>query len=209
MNASVKTAVRPATPGDVASIAAMLTADLHSDPLAEWLVPDAEQRPFVFHALLAFEVDHAIERGDVDVLVDMSAVAVWRRYSGDDRSSLADHHLSTFTGRSLPRFQQLTSALDSYRTAAPHHWLSWLSVYPDFRSNGLAQALLVQHHQVVDEFGYPISTVVTTEPARDFLSAHGYHAALPLHLPSGPTLWPLTRHGRPATAASTDSAPTD
>ncbi|MEU8333431.1 GNAT family N-acetyltransferase [Micromonospora sp. NPDC048839] len=194
---------RPATQADVASIATMLTAELHTDPIAEWLVPDAGQRPNVFHRLLAIEIDHAVERRDVDVLVDMSAVAMWSRSSDDDRSALADYHLSTATGRYLPRFQQLTSALCSYRSAAPHHWLSWLSVHPDFRRQGLARALLVQHHQVVDELGYPISAVVTTEAARDFLTAHGYHAALPLHLPSGPVLWPLTRHGRPARRGGT------
>ncbi|MFG1872089.1 GNAT family N-acetyltransferase [Micromonospora arborensis] len=175
-----------------------MTAILHTDPVAEWLVPDPVQRPNVFHGLLAVEIDHAVERRDVDVLVDMSAVAVWRRYPDDDGRLLTDYHLGTFTGRALPRFQQLISALGSYQPAAPHHWLAWLSVHPDLRRQGYARALLKRHHQVVDELGYPIRTVVSTEAARDFLSAHGYHHALPLHLPSGPTLWPLIRHGRPA-----------
>ncbi|MEK8106538.1 hypothetical protein NKG94_17245 [Micromonospora sp. M12] len=39
----------------------------------------------------------------------------------------------------------------------------------------------------------PIDAVVTSEHARDFLHLHGYVAGLPLHLPSGPRLWPLRR----------------
>ncbi|MGY0002474.1 hypothetical protein [Micromonospora sp. I033] len=66
----------------------------------------------------------------------------------------------------------------------------------------VAAELLRQHHQVVDRTGHPVYTVVTTESARDLLYQHDYRPDLPLHLPSGPRLWPLTRAGRPTGSSS-------
>ncbi|MFG1872245.1 GrpB family protein [Micromonospora arborensis] len=71
----------------------MLTAELQGDPLAEWLVPEPEQRTYVFRRLLRIEVDHAIERRSVDVLVDMSGVMIWRRQPAAGGRILTDHHL--------------------------------------------------------------------------------------------------------------------
>ncbi|MFJ6197279.1 hypothetical protein [Micromonospora sp. NPDC092111] len=198
--AAATAAIRPAQSGDVATIAALLTEAAAADPVAAWLVPDPAERQSVFHALLAMEIDHAVEWGTVDVLLDLSGIAVWRRHPAPDGALLTDHHLSAFTGRALPRFRQLHAVLASYTSAAPHHWLAWLYVTPDSRRQGSAGRLLAHHQHRVDQLGWPVYTVVTTEAARDFLRTHGYHAGLPLHLPSGPRLWSLTRNGRPATA---------
>lgn len=189
---------RPAQPSDVAAIAALLTRGLAADPVAEWLVPDPAERQAVFQGLLAMEVDHAVEWGDVDVLPDMSGVAVWRRHPADDAPVLSDHHLGAFTRGGMPRFRQLSALLNSYRSDAPHHWLAWLYVEHDCRGQGVGTELLARHHQVVDQRGLPVDVVVTSERARDFLTFHGYIAGLPLHLPSGPRLWPLRRPGHPA-----------
>ncbi|WP_088974494.1 GNAT family N-acetyltransferase [Micromonospora coxensis] len=177
----------------------MLTDAVADDPVAEWLVPDPHERRSIFQGLLSMEVDHAVEWGSVDVLLDMTGVAVWRRHPANDAAVLSDHHLGTFTKRALPRFRQLNALVDSYRSAAPHHWLAWLYVSPRRRGQGIGTALLARQHQVVDQLGHPIDVVVTSEPARDFLHAHGYFAGLPLHLPSSPRLWPLRCAAPPAT----------
>ncbi|GGR86883.1 hypothetical protein GCM10010169_33870 [Micromonospora fulviviridis] len=96
----------------------------------------------------------------------------------------------------VPRFGELNAAMLSYRSDAPHHWLSWLAVQPGY-SWPAADELLRYHHHVVDQTGHPVHAVVTTEGARDLLCQHGYRPDLPLHLPSGPRLWPLTRAGGP------------
>ncbi|MEV4824546.1 GNAT family N-acetyltransferase [Micromonospora sp. NPDC049274] len=166
--------------------------------MAEWLVPDPTERQAVLHRLLALEIDHAVEWGDTDVLLDMSGIAVWRRHPADDAPALSDHHLRTITGSALTRFQQLNALVNEYRSDAPHHWLAWLWVAPGHRRRGIGAGLLTRHHGVVDQLGYPVDVVVTNQSARDFLRAHGYIAGLPLHLPSGPRLWPLRRHARPA-----------
>ncbi|MFD1085410.1 GNAT family N-acetyltransferase [Micromonospora andamanensis] len=194
--------IRPARAGDVATIAALLTDAVATDPLAQWLVPDPVERQHVFHSLLAMEVDHAVEWGHVDVTLDMTAVAVWQHHPVAGAAPLSDYHLSTFTGRALPRFQQLHTLLRPYRSGAPHHWLAWLHVLPEARRQGLGRALLAHHHQRVDQLGYPIDTVITTGMVRDFLTRQGYHAATPLRLHGGPQLWPLRRAGRPIPLAT-------
>ncbi|MEU9742222.1 hypothetical protein AB0E12_23865 [Micromonospora chersina] len=189
--------VRRARPADVPAVTALLVDAFSRDPVAEWLVPDADNRADVLHRLLAVDVDHAIETGHVDVTGDWSAVAVWRRHDLDaQRWALGDYHLTTFAGRAAPRLGELNAAVRSYRSDAPHHWLSWLAVQPGYGWPA-ADELLHQHHQTVDQTGHPVYAVVTTEGARDLLCQHSYRADLPLHLPSGPRLWPLTRAGRP------------
>ncbi|MFI7650909.1 GNAT family N-acetyltransferase [Micromonospora sp. NPDC049460] len=195
---ALDTTIRAAKPHDVAAITVLLAGALDRDPVIEWLLPDPAERVIVLHRILAVDIDHALETGDVDVTLNLSAAAVWRRHDPDSRRwPLEEHHLTTFAGSAAPRLAALSSAIDSYRSSAPHHWLSWLAVHPSFRGHGLASELLRQHHQVVDDTGWPVYTVVTTEAARDMLREQGYRAALPLNLPSGPKLWPLMRNARP------------
>ncbi|MFJ8691211.1 GNAT family N-acetyltransferase [Micromonospora wenchangensis] len=190
--------VRRAQPGDVATIAALLTDAVMRDPVAEWLVPDPVGRRSVFSELLAMDVDHAVEWDTIDVALDMTAVAVWRHHPNDDL--LSRHHLATITDPALPRFRHYSALVNSYRSPAPHHWLTWLYVAPSRRGLGIGRRLLAHHHQVVDRLGVPVDLVVSTERARGFLHHHGYRAGLPLHLPSGPRLWPLRRPARPVAA---------
>ena len=191
------TPVRRARPADVPAITALLVDALSRDPVAHWLVPDADHRPDVLHRLLAVDVDHAIETGHVYLTGDWSAVAVWRHHNLNAQQwALGDYHLTTFAGRSAPRFSELNAAVRSYRPNAPHHWLSWLAVQPDYGWH-VAGDLLRAHHQVIDETGDPAYAVVTTDGARHLLRANGYQEDLPLHLPNGPRLWPLHRNGRP------------
>lgn len=195
---ALNTSMRKATPHDVAATTVLLASALDTDPVVRWLLPDSTQRVTVLHRLLAVDVDHAIETGTVDVAVNLSAVAVWRRYDPDASYwPLGDHHLTTFAGTAARRLTQLTSAVDGYHSWAPHHWLSWLAVHSAYRRQGLAGELLRRHHAVVDSSGWPVYTVVTTEAVRDLLREQGYPAALPLALPDGPKLWPLSREARP------------
>ncbi|MDG4796925.1 GNAT family N-acetyltransferase [Micromonospora sp. WMMD1082] len=189
------TPIRPAQAGDVAAITALLTDAVAKDPMGAWLVPDPAERRHVFHRLLAMEIDHAIEWGNVDVTLDMTAVAVWHHHPRPPTAPLFDYHLYTSAGPALPRFQRLHTLIRRYRTAAPHHWLAWLHVTPNTRQQGTGQALLEQHHQRVDQHGYPIDTIATNTPTRDYLTKHGYRAGTPLR--TRPHLWPLHRAGRP------------
>ncbi|MFG1951735.1 hypothetical protein [Micromonospora sp. NPDC048830] len=200
---ALSTPIRPATPSDVASVTQLLINALANDPVAEWLVPDPAERTSVLWRMLALDVDHTVETGRVDLAVNMSAVAAWRRHDPDvQRWVPTVHHLKAFAGRSSPRFAALQVAVDSYRSSAPHYWLSWFAVHPDVRGRGMLREMLRRYHEVVDEAEYPSYAVVTTEAARDMLQRHGYYPALPLHLPSGPRLWPLARNGRPTRGAS-------
>ncbi|WP_433320257.1 hypothetical protein [Micromonospora chersina] len=127
--------------------------------------PGRRPRPDVLHRLLAVDVDHAIETGHVDVTGDWSAVAVWRHHDLDTQQwTLGDYHLTTSAGQTAPRFDQLNAAVRSYRSDAPHHWLSWLAVQPGY-AWPVVDELLHQHHHLVDQTGHPVYVVVTTEGA--------------------------------------------
>ncbi|MFY1700159.1 GNAT family N-acetyltransferase [Micromonospora sp. WMMA1923] len=188
-----------ARPDDVPTITMLLAAVAMFDPVTEWLLPDLRQRRNVLQRLIAVQVDHAVERGDVTILGHMTAIAVWHPYP-ETRPWAAPtrHDLGAAAGRAAVRFQQLLQALDSYRPTTAHDWLSWLWVRPSHRSRGLGRHLLDHRHHA-DHRALPVDTVVTTTGARDTLTAYGYHPHTPLHLPSGPRLWPLHRDPPPVT----------
>ncbi|MFY1702995.1 GNAT family N-acetyltransferase [Micromonospora sp. WMMA1923] len=197
-----------ARPDDVPTITMLLTAVALFDPVAEWLVPDRQQRRTVLHRLIGVQVDHAVARGDVTILGHMTAIAVWHPYPHTTPwTTPHQHDLGPAAGRAAVRFQQLLQTVDSYRSAAAHDWLSWLWVRPTHRGRGLGRHLLDHRHHTVDQHTHPIDTVVTTTGARDALTACGYHPDTPLHLPGGPRLWPLRRNGRPPTAHHQSTTP--
>ncbi|MFF4893445.1 hypothetical protein [Micromonospora chersina] len=79
--------VRRAAPADVPAVTALLVDALSRDPVAEWLVPDADRRADVLHRLLAVDVDHAIETGHVDVTAtgprsQCGGATTWTRNNG-------------------------------------------------------------------------------------------------------------------------------
>ncbi|WP_428962943.1 GNAT family N-acetyltransferase [Micromonospora fluostatini] len=191
---------RTALPGDVAVIAAMLTAAAVHDPLTRWLLPTdvtPRDRYHHLHPLLTADITHAVEHGGVDVLADVTGVAVWHHHTHPNTALPPRHRFGPDAGRAAVRYAQLQTTLDSYRSAAPHHWLTYLWIHPSQRGLGVGRQLLDHRHQIADEEGIPVDAVVTTTGLRDYLTACGYHPDLPLHLPAGPALWPLRRTGRP------------
>ncbi|MEV4628263.1 GNAT family N-acetyltransferase [Micromonospora sp. NPDC049523] len=182
---------------DVAT--SVLAEAFRDEPLAAWLVPDQRWRSAVLSGSLRILVEYALLWGDIDLLDDQSAVAVWiRRYRPLPPPRNFDRQLAAACGDHLDRFTQLTRLLDARRPNESHYHLAALAVRPGARNTGCGSTLLRHHHTRLDQLGVPAYVEATSTAVRDFYTRHGYRPDQPIRLPGGGEIHPMRRPARHA-----------
>ncbi|MGI5147228.1 GNAT family N-acetyltransferase [Plantactinospora sp. CA-294935] len=189
--------VRRATYREGDAIAALIAqAFQHLDPVA-WLVPDPEQRHSVLTANFRILVEHAFFYGEVHVLDDRSAAAVWF-----DRSALIpppaeyDRRLAAACGPYTERFTTLDKLFDAHHPTEPHHHLAFLAVTPDKQCTGRGTALLRHHHARLDRIGMPAYLEASSTGSRDLYARQGYIERERFLLPNYSAFYSMWRPAR-------------
>jgi ribosomal protein S18 acetylase RimI-like enzyme len=183
---------------DLADRAAGVIARSFADlPAAQWLVPDPDIREAILRPQYRIWVDHAVLVGNVDLLEDGSAVAVWfdrTRHlpDPDDYSS----RLRRVCGRHTERFVVLDDLLARHHPPFAHAHLAFLAVLPQLQGTGRARMLLAPRHAGQDRSGMPAYLEAASAANVGFYRRHGYEALAPFHLPGGPPFWPMIRRPR-------------
>jgi ribosomal protein S18 acetylase RimI-like enzyme len=181
------------TTADAETAVRVLTAAFADDPLARWLLPGdlaGAAADIVFRPL----VDAAATHGELAVSPDVTAAAVWlprgAEPPGPDRQQIPDAlaHLRTF--------MELTE--ERHPTGTAHLYLVLLGVVPEARERGRGGALLRERLGRADGEGLPAYLEATSLRSRALYERHGFRdTGDPIHLPDGPTLWPMWRPARP------------
>lgn len=99
------------------------------------------------------------------------------------------------TGPFLDRFLAFDEALARHHlVGALHHDLAILAVRPDSQGQGIASALLRDHHATFDWQGIAAYLEASCERTRELYLRHGYtdHGE-PIELPDGPSMYPMIR----------------
>jgi GNAT superfamily N-acetyltransferase len=175
------------TPTETA--ARVLTAAFADDPLARWLLPGDLPAEIVFGPLVAESAAH----GELAVSPDGTAAAVWLPWPAEpvgDQQPISDAlaHLRTFL--------ELTEA--RHPTGPAHLYLVLLGVLPGAQGRGLGGALLRERLARADAEGVPAYLEATSPRSRALYERHGFRdSGGPIHLPDGPTLWPMWHPTRP------------
>lgn len=185
--------------------------------VAEWLVPHPADRVRVLAAQSEIHVEDAFDRGSGSVLLGrygpaaasgFHAAAVGYQPTEPLRPP-ADYEarLARACGPYLARFQRLDQAFDKrHPHDHPHHYLSYLATLPVHQSQGVGTELLRHVLDEVDRAGVPAYLIASNKDTSEFYERFGYEQwGGPLHLPDGPTMWPMRRGPRTATD-SADSA---
>ncbi len=211
--------VVPATPADVTIAAGIIAEAFHHLEAAAWLVEDCLERYQTMRGQFRILVEHALDHGEVHLLADQSAVAVWMHHGQapvpepDDY----DRRLAAACGRHTERFRILDRLLHEHHPVEPaHHHLAFLAVLPPWQATGRGSALLAHHHQHLNATGTPAYLEASSPRSRDLYTRFGYRAAgQAFRLPDGPAFWPMWRQphpavtnapGLPSTAAGRDPA---
>ncbi|MFB4268952.1 GNAT family N-acetyltransferase [Nonomuraea sp. GTA35] len=193
---ALRPAVRLATADDAQQVAELIaTAFAGLRPMA-YLVPDRRERHRIIAANFRIFVEHAVEHGEVHLIDDGPAVAVWFPYTSPlPAPHDYDRRLAAATGAWEERFRTLDELFEQNHPAAPHHHLAFLAVHPDRQNEGLGTALL--RHQHARLAGLPAYLEASDPRNRDLYARHGYQAREPFALPDGALFWPMWRPGSP------------
>ncbi|MEU1724182.1 GNAT family N-acetyltransferase [Nonomuraea sp. NPDC005692] len=188
--------VRRAAAGDAGAVAELIATAFARLPAASYLVPEPAGRHEIMVADFLILVSHAIEHGEVDLLDEGRAVAVWLTHTADaplPEPPDYDRRLAAATGRWADRFRLLDELFERHHPEPPYHHLAFLAVHPDHQGRGLGSALLRRHHALLD--GAPAYLEASSARSRDLYARHGYQAEEPFALPDGTLFWPMWRPG--------------
>lgn len=187
--------IRRATAADARQVAALIGEAFYPLAVARWLVPDAVRRADILPGNFRIFVDHALANGEVHIIGELDAAAVWFPRDGGPLPEPVAYpqRVAAACGEATWRFQKLDELFDAHHPAEPHHHLAFLAVRPIRQRQGLGSALLDHYHARLDAAGVAAYLEATSEGARDLYLRHGYQAREPFHLPNGTPMWPMWR----------------
>lgn len=189
--------IRHASTAEAVAIADRIAESFLELPPTAWLVPEPADRRQVLRDDFRILVEHAYDAGEIHVLDDLSAVAVWY-FVDDDFPPPADYErrLAEACGPYTERFAYLDKLFEANHPHQPHHHLALLAVRPDVQGIGLGTALLAHHHARLDGDGTPGYLEASSTASRDLYARHGYQVGEPFTLPDGAPFWPMWREPR-------------
>ncbi|GGM66785.1 N-acetyltransferase [Micromonospora sonchi] len=203
--ASNDLAVRPATEADADRLIAVLAEAFHDGPVADWLIPDPEQRRAVYYRYFRDAFLHGLKHGEVYTTSDQSAVTIWHPHL--EPTPTKPHQrletLETIAGAHAPKIVLLEEMFDTFHPDEPHHYLAYVAVDPQRQSRGIGTAMLNHYHRRLDQIGLPAYLEATDMRSRQLYLRLGYTAGPPMVLPTqGPTVWRMWRGAPNATTRS-------
>ncbi|HEX4813997.1 MAG TPA: GNAT family N-acetyltransferase [Nonomuraea sp.] len=192
---TMRPGVRTAAPEDAAAVAELIATAFAQLKVAAYLVPERRERHKIMTANVQIFVEHAVEHGEVHLVEDGTAAAVWfPRTAPLPEPRDYDRRLVQATGSWVDRFRALDALFEAHHPAEPHHHLAFLAVHPDHQNQGLGSALLRHHHDRTG--GAAAYLEASSAGSRDLYARHGYRAREPFALPDGTLFWPMWRPGR-------------
>jgi GNAT superfamily N-acetyltransferase len=201
----------------VAQVATVIARAFAPLEVAEWLVPDPDERVDVLAAQSAIPVEETFVQGDVLLgshgsagSAGIHAVAVWCQELTGPHSLPEDYdaRLEKACGVHLDRFRRLDDAFAEHHPASyPHHCLTYLATLPEHQGRGLGSALLRHTHRQLDIAGVPAFLIASNARTRDLYTRHGYERFGRLDLPGDLRMWPMWREPQsPADGSSAEQS---
>jgi ribosomal protein S18 acetylase RimI-like enzyme len=195
---------RRATHDDVPALAQMLARAFMDDPVAMWACAPDRLRPAMLERFQGARLRQLLTHDDVWTNDTLEVAALWappERWKTTVREDLQLMRC-VFTPRLLPRLPLVTAGLLELerrhpRDSPPHWYLAVLGTDPIAQGRGLGSALLAHMLARCDDDGVCAYLESSKERNIDFYARHGFRVTGEIHLPRGPTMWPMWREPRP------------
>ncbi|MGW0505947.1 GNAT family N-acetyltransferase [Micromonospora sp. NPDC003241] len=188
--------VRAAAKADAGPLIAVLAEAFHHGPLADWLIPDPDERRTVYYRYFRDAFYHGLEHGQVHTTADQTAVAIWYARPEPVTADPGQRReaLERIAGAYAPTFALLEETFEAVHPDTPHHYLAYLAVDPTRQNRGIGAVLLADHHRRLDQLGLPAYLEASNMRNRRLYLRHGYTAGQTIVLPmEGPTIWRMWR----------------
>ncbi|MDP4510782.1 GNAT family N-acetyltransferase [Nonomuraea turcica] len=186
--------IRRAAEEDAPQVAELIATAFAQLKVVSYLVPDRRERHKILTANFRIFVDHALEHGEIHLIDDAHAAAVWFPHTAPlPAPPDYDRRLAECAGEWVEHFRVLDALFEEHHPAEPHHYLAFLAVHPDRQNQGLGSALLRHHHGRMG--GVAAYLEASSTGSRDLYARHGYQVRDPFALPDGTMFWPMWRPG--------------
>jgi ribosomal protein S18 acetylase RimI-like enzyme len=192
-------AVRVATRQDVPALAASLARAFADDPIMTYLLGGddlSRTRRITRFFTAALRVQHL--RHEL-CFTDAQQVAgslwdppgQWRMSPGQIVAGA--RWLVPAFGTRVPRALRVLSTIEKVHPGEPHYYLAVLGTAPERQGQGLGSAVMQPVLDRCDDEGVPAYLESSKESNIPFYRRHGFAVTGEIHLPGGPSLWPMWR----------------
>ena len=190
--------IRHARASDIEASVAVLMAGFFPDPVSVWLVPDDDARRRFHRGLFHAAFDDSQDAGELRVAEDRGEVAgvgVWYPPGRprDPSGPAMDDALAALDDTDRGRLGVLRDALAEHDPAEAHYYLWLMAVAPDRRGVGIGGSLISAVLDVADKRQTPAYLEATRPENRRLYERYGFEATGEVHLPDGPSVWPMLR----------------
>ncbi|GAA4243155.1 GNAT family N-acetyltransferase [Dactylosporangium darangshiense] len=186
---------------DQALLAAALAEAFHDGDLAEWLVPDPDERAAIYGGYFALVLDGFVAQPNVRIEVydAFRGVAIWAANQTRFSLPIPDYprRLATCCHPRTHRFEALDAAMDAHHPVGPHEYLAYLAVPPKHQGQGIGSRLLQHRLARLDAAGRVAYLEATGERNVALYRRHGFQLLRPVPLGDDVALYPMHRPPTP------------
>jgi GNAT superfamily N-acetyltransferase len=190
--------IRKATRGDVPDLALALARAYHRDPVWSFLLPDEAHRERALRRFFTIELRDVVLPHDTTWTTEGALGAILCTPPGSWRVSpvtmvvRGPTFLRAF-GRHLPRALRALARLERVHPRAPHYYIAYAGLPPEWQGHGLGSALVSRLLERCDAERSPAYLEATSERAAAFYHRHGFAVTQEVELKNGPPLWLMWR----------------
>ena len=192
--------VRKATPDEHERLAAVLARALFDDPVMRWVIGDDGRRRSVLEAGFDLYLRRLWLKQDECYTTESAAGAIVWELPGQWKVGILDQlrllpSMARINGRLLPRSLRTIAALESNHPAAPHYYLPFVGVEPEWQGRGLGTALMRPVLDRCDEEKMPAYLEASSPRNRVLYERHGFHVTEQFSVGAdSPPLWRMWRN---------------
>jgi GNAT superfamily N-acetyltransferase len=197
MSTRPSTSIERGRAEDLSDVCVALVQAFHDDPVAGWVIPDADQRGAVLRGRFELLVEAFLRKGEVYVLEDRSGAALvvppGVALIAEGEAEAFGERLEKVSGENAARFFELDTRKRERFPEAPCFYLALMGVIPEQQGRGLGAALLATVLQRCDVNRTPAYLEATSASSRGLYERHGFERVGEIVMSDGPSLWPMWR----------------
>lgn len=185
-------AVVPSTDEDRAI--ATLALAFANDPVARWVLPDADRYTRYWPPLVKALGGAAFPLGTADSINDCGGVALWLGPTADrDEEAVVAVLQEAVTAADRDDVFALLGRMGTFHPTEPHWYLPLIGVDMPMVGRGHGSALLRHALERCDEDGLPAYLEATSPLNRALYARHGFQDLGAVQVGGSPPMWPMLR----------------